>query len=70
MTRLEPVAILSHGDPVFQPARIAADQGSDIVVDLDPSGTSATITLDTTIDAACAVVHGEDETFDVRMTVG
>jgi len=33
-----------------------------VAIDLDPSGTAATITVGTTIDAACAVVYGEDET--------
>jgi hypothetical protein len=33
-----------------------------VAVDLDPSGTAATISVTTTIDAACAVVFGEDET--------
>ena len=37
-------------------------QASDVAIDLDPSGTAATITVGTTIDAACAVVYGEDET--------
>ncbi len=53
----------------------AATQDPDAVVDftaieataialvLDPSGTSATISVSTTIDAACAVVFGEDESF-------
>lgn len=40
----------------------AAIQDGEVVIDLDPSGTSATITVATTIDAACAVVFGEDET--------
>lgn len=40
----------------------AVIQASDVTVDLDPSGTAATITVSTTIDAACAVVFGEDET--------
>ena len=33
-----------------------------VAVDLDPSGTAATISVTTTIDAACAVVFGEDDT--------
>ena len=37
-------------------------QASDVVIDLDPSGTAATIRVATAIDAACAVVYGEDET--------
>jgi hypothetical protein len=37
-------------------------QASDVAIDLDPTGTAATITVGTTIDAACAVVYGEDET--------
>jgi hypothetical protein len=37
-------------------------QAGGVAVDVDPSGTSATITVGTTIDAACAVVFGEDET--------
>ena len=40
----------------------AAIQAGDVRIDTDPSGTSATITVSTTIDAACAVVFGEDET--------
>ncbi len=36
-------------------------QSGDIEVDIDPSGTSATIRVATTIDAACAVVFGTDE---------
>jgi hypothetical protein len=40
-----------------------AIQATDIVLALDPSGTSATISVSTTLDAACAVVFGQDETF-------
>ena len=40
-----------------------AIQATDIALILDPGGTSATISVSTTIDAACAVVFGEDETF-------
>jgi hypothetical protein len=40
-----------------------AIQATDISLVLDPGGTSATISVSTTIDAACAVVFGEDETF-------
>ena len=40
-----------------------AIQATDIALVLDPGGTSATVTVSTTIDAACAVVFGEDETF-------
>jgi hypothetical protein len=40
----------------------AAIQAGEVIVDADPSGTSATITVGTSIDAACAVVFGEDET--------
>jgi hypothetical protein len=40
-----------------------AIQATDIQLALDPGGTSATITVSTTIDAACAVVFGEDEMF-------
>jgi len=34
-----------------------------ITVDLDPSGTSAVVRVDTTIDVVCAVVYGTDTTF-------
>jgi len=41
----------------------AAIQAGGVAIEPDPSGTSATITVSTTIDAACAVLFGEDETF-------
>jgi len=41
-------------------ADIAADEPR---VELDPSGTAATIRVTTTIDAACSVVFGTDPTF-------
>ena len=36
---------------------------SDVIVTPDPSGRAATLEIDTTIDAACSVVYGTDETF-------
>ena len=36
---------------------------SPIVVTADPSGTSATVSLTTTIPLACAAIYGEDDTF-------
>jgi hypothetical protein len=38
-------------------------QASDMVIQPDPSGTSATISVNTSIDAACAVVFGTDTMF-------
>ncbi len=41
---------------------------SPIVVSADPSGTSATVTLTTTIPLACAAIYGEDEGFGMVAT--
>ena len=38
-------------------------QASEITVTPDPSGRSAVLEVDTTIDVACSVVYGTDETF-------
>lgn len=38
-------------------------QASPVTVTPDPSGRSALLTVDTTIDAACSVVYGTDDTF-------
>ena len=38
-------------------------QASDITISPDPSGRSAVLQVDTSIDVACSVVYGEDETF-------
>jgi hypothetical protein len=48
------------GDGVVDLALILA-AGPDVA--LDPSGRTATISVSTTVDVACAVVYGEDETF-------
>ena len=40
----------------------------DITVDLDPSGTSAVLRLDTTIDVACSVVYGTSTQFGALAT--
>ncbi len=41
----------------------SAIQGSPVTVTPDPSGRSAILDVDTTIDVACSVVYGTDETF-------
>jgi hypothetical protein len=41
---------------------------SPIVVTADPSGTSATVTLTTTIPLACAAIYGEDDDFGMVAT--
>jgi hypothetical protein len=41
---------------------------SPIVVSADPSGTSATVTLTTTVPLACAAVYGEDDDFGMVAT--
>jgi len=38
-------------------------QSSEVTVTVDPSGRAAVIEVDTTIDAACSVVYGTDESF-------
>jgi hypothetical protein len=38
-------------------------QGSEVTVTVDPSGRAATIEVDTTIDVACSVVYGTDDSF-------
>ncbi len=42
---------------------IAAILASDISIEVDPSGTAATFTVDTTIPVACSVVYGTDGSF-------
>jgi len=41
---------------------------SSIVVSADPSGTSATVSLTTTIPLACAAIYGEDDDFGMVAT--
>lgn len=41
---------------------------SPIVVSADPSGTSATVTLTTTVPLACAAIYGEDDRFGMVAT--
>lgn len=36
---------------------------SEIAIAVDPSGTAATLTVDTTIPVACAVIYGTDDTY-------
>ena len=60
--------VTATGSPAAAPGTdevidFAAIQATEVAIDPDPSGTSATLTVGTTIDAACAVVFGEDETF-------
>ena len=38
-------------------------QASDVVITPDPSGRAATLQVDTTIDVACSVVYGTDDSF-------
>ncbi len=38
-------------------------QASDVVITPDPSGRSAVLEVDTTIDVACSVIYGLDESF-------
>ena len=38
-------------------------QGGPVVVTPDPGGRSATLEVDTTIDVACSVIYGEDESY-------
>ena len=42
---------------------IEAILDSDIDITVDPSGTSATLAVDTTIPVACAVIYGTDDTY-------
>ncbi len=70
---LVPVGVGAQVDP---PVRDFTDiQAGEVNILTDPAGTLATIEVSTTIDAACAVVFGEDETFgrlgtDVDMAAG
>lgn len=55
------------------PATVTVRDFADIVVGepriaLDPSGTAATLTVTTTVPAACSVVFGTDETFGAIAT--
>jgi hypothetical protein len=38
-------------------------QASEVTITPDPSGLAAVLEVDTTVDVACSVVYGEDETF-------
>ena len=68
-----PVGVVAQTDP---PVRDFTDiQAGEVRIVPDPGGTLVTIEVGTTIDAACAVVFGEDETFgrlgtDVDMAAG
>ena len=42
---------------------IEAILASDIDITVDPSGTTATLAVDTTIPVACAVIYGTDDTY-------
>ena len=42
---------------------IEAILDSDVDITVDPSGTTATLAVDTTIPVACAVIYGTDDTY-------
>ncbi|MGH9138246.1 MAG: discoidin domain-containing protein, partial [Acidimicrobiales bacterium] len=48
-------------DPAFEP--IDAIVVGDIEIETDPSGRSATLTVETAIPVACAVIYGTDDSF-------
>lgn len=51
------------GDSAAGVEPITAVLASDISIEVDPSGTAATLTADTTIPVACSVVYGTDDSF-------
>ncbi len=53
----------TSGDGSSAVEPIAAILASDISIEVDPSGTAATFTVDTTIPVACSVVYGTDGSF-------
>lgn len=52
-----------NGDSAAGVEPIAAILASDISIEFDPSGTAATLAVDTTIPVACSVVYGTDDSF-------
>ena len=53
----------SEGDNSAQVKPIEPILATDIQIVADPSGTSATFAVDTTIPVACAVIYGTDDSF-------
>lgn len=64
---LVPVTVAGQSPPPTAPTSVVRDFAEISVaeprVEADPSGTAVTIGVTTTIDAACSVVFGVDETF-------
>lgn len=55
-------------DPVSSPAPFEDIQSGEIEFAFDPSGTAATLEVDTTIPVVCAVVYGDTEAFGLIAT--
>ena len=53
----------SDGEGSAQIEPIESILATDIEIDVDPSGTAATLNVDTNIPVACAVIYGTDNTY-------